>query len=241
MFAHLLLAALAAGSVSFDSDDTIEKRGAFFLSQANEQGARVKALKPTAKNSKEPACRRALTLPEQVRLKASLEQKLNLNIPDEVHFIDAEIQNYQQRKKGQWLICTGEVTLKSYEKNEAFLALKLAWHFVKKQQKNQLRNVLSIPLKHSESKNDALALIASQSPANKGLAYSDKHLSPELLRLPESIYAVAKMWFEAQRIDQALSLISGCNTTECKHLKLKIEEALEARENEQADDLGRYF
>ncbi|MCL1077292.1 hypothetical protein D5R81_04760 [Parashewanella spongiae] len=241
MLTSLLLLTLSSHSVDFNTPSTIEKRSAFFLSQANENGARVKILKPSAKPAAEQACRRALTLPSQESIKLKLSEKLNLTIPDKVHFIDADINNYQQQKNNDWLNCTGDIHVNSVEVNEAFLALKLAWYFIETKQKQRLRSVIEISLNQPQTKADSIALIASQSPLNKGLAYLDKHLTNQQLHLIESKVAVGNMWLQANKLNEALALLDGCKSMQCTALRNQIIDKQEALESEQADDLRSYF
>ncbi len=241
MLTSLLLISLASSSVDFSTSSTIEKRSVFFMSQANENGARVKALKPIAKSALEQACRRALTFPEQELLKFNLGKKLDIELPSAVSFIDASIEDYHQQKNDDWLECTGKVQIKSMEVNEAFLALKLAWFLVDNGNKQRLRDILKITLSQDQTKADSIVLIASQSPAEKGLIYLDKHLNVNDLKLTKSKVVVADMWFESGRFEDASSLLKNCKKAQCDSSKRKIEDKLDSLKREQAEDLSSYF
>ncbi|RYV02383.1 hypothetical protein SOPP22_10035 [Shewanella sp. OPT22] len=241
MLTSLLLLTLSSHSVDFNTPSTIEHRSAFFLSQANEDGARVKLLKSSAKPALEQACRKALTLPQQRTIKTQLAKTLVLDIPDNINFIDAEINNYQQRKIDGWLNCTGTVKVKSVKNNEAFLALKFAWFLVKNKQKDALKKVLQIPLNNAETKADAIVLVAAHSQLSIALNYLDNDLKSKQLKLEVSKVAAAEIWLKAERLEQALSILSNCESGQCSMLRNKILHEMELLESEQADDLSSYF
>ena len=237
MLASILALSLVA-SATFDSEQTIEQQTAFFKSQANGQYARVMALKSSAKNALEQACRNALTLPERSIIKSTLANKLNITLPESVSFIEAEVTGYKQEKQQEWLTCTGIVTPAAADINEAGLAIRAAWQVGKQQDKNNLRALLKIAMAHPSTISDAVALVADQSPQSERLAYLDKYLVADELKLDDAKVSVAQVWFKDMRYQQVISLMQQCESIDCKRLGLAAEAEYE---QQSADDLSSYF
>ncbi|EWH04359.1 hypothetical protein NH514_16100 [Pseudoalteromonas sp. ACER1] len=237
MLAPILALTLVA-SGTFDSEQTIEKQTAYFKSQANGQYARVMALKTSAKNALEQACRNALTLPQRSIIKNTLAKKLNITLPVSVSFIDAEIAGYKQEKQQEWLTCTGVVIPAAHDINEAGLAVRAAWQIGSQKDKTNLRSLLQIALNHPTTMSDAVALVADQSPEEQRLSYLDKYLKVSELILDEAKASVAQTWFVNRRYKQVISLTQQCKSLDCKRLNLAAQTAFD---NLPADDLSSYF
>ncbi|MBH0048240.1 MULTISPECIES: hypothetical protein [unclassified Pseudoalteromonas] len=237
MLAPILALSLVA-SATFDSEQTIEQQTAFFKSQANGQYARVMALKSSAKNALEQACRNALTLPDRRIIKNTLANKLNITLPESVSFIDAEITDYEQEKQREWLTCTGVVTPAAQDINEAGLAIRAAWQVGSQKDKANLRPLLQVALNHPTTMSDAVALAADQSPEEQRLSYLDKYLKASELKLDEARASVAQTWFVNKRYKQVISLTRRCESIDCKHLNLAAQTEFD---NLSADDLSSYF
>ena len=233
-----ILTLVLVASATFDSEQTIEQHSAFFKSQANGQYARVKALKLSAKNALEQACRRALTLPERHNIKHALAEKLNITLPDSVSFIEADITDYKQQKQQDWLTCTGVVTLAGQDINEAGLAIRAAWKIGSLKDKANLRPLLKIAMSHPSTTSDAVALVADQSPQSERLQYLDKYLVASELKLDEAKVSVAQIWFQNKRYNQVMSLTQSCESINCKRLNLAAQVEYE---QQTADDLSSYF
>ena len=237
MLAPILALALVA-SATFDSEQTIEQQTAFFKSQANGQYARVMALKSSAKNALEQACRNALTLPERSIIKNTLAKKLNITLSESVSFIEADITGYKQEKQQQWLTCTGIVTPAAHDINEAGLALRAAWQVGSQKDKANLRPLLQVALNHPSTMSDAVALAADQSPEAQRLSYLDKYLEPSELKLDEAKASVAQIWFANERYKQVILLTQQCASINCKRLNLAAQTEFD---NLPVDDLRSYF
>jgi hypothetical protein len=237
MLAPIIGLSLVA-SATFDSEQTIEQQTAFFKSQANGKYARVMALKPSATDALEQACRHALTLPKRNSIKADLAIKLNIKLPKKVSFVEATITDYSQQKQGEWLTCSGEVLVADNELNQAGLAIRAAWKISTEKDKTSLRPLLKVAMSHSTTISDAVALIADQSPKSEQLNYLDKYLVANELQLEQAKAAVAKIWFNNQRYKQAIELVKNCESIDCKRLYLA---AKTEYEQVTADDLSSYF
>lgn len=237
MLAPILALSLVA-SATFDSEQTIEQQTAFFKSQANGQYARVMALKSSAKNALEQACRNALTLPERRIIRNTLAKKLNITLPESVSFIDAEITDYEQEKQQEWLTCTGVVTPAAQDINEAGLVIRAAWQVGSQKDKANLRALLQVALNHPTTMPDAVALAADQSPEEQRLSYLDKYLKASELKLDEARASVAQTWFVNKRYKQVISLTRRCESIDCKRLNLAAQTEFD---NLSADDLSSYF
>ncbi|WP_372761357.1 hypothetical protein [Pseudoalteromonas sp.] len=237
MLAATLALSLVAAA-TFDSAHTIEQQTAFFKSQVNGQYARVKALKSSANNALEHACRNALTLPERHNIKNALANKLNITLPESVSFIDANISEFKQQKQQDWLVCSGVVTPAAADINEAGLAIRAAWYLGSQQDKSNLRALLTIALAHPSTISDAVALVADQSPEAQRLAYLDKHLVVDELKLDAAKAAVAQTWLANKRYKQVIALTQRCESIDCKRLSLA---AVAQYEQQTADDLSSYF
>ncbi|WMS92908.1 hypothetical protein [Pseudoalteromonas sp. HL-AS1] len=237
MLAPILALSLVA-SATFDSEQTIEQQTAFFKSQTNGQYARVMALKSSAKNALEQACRNALTLPQRSIIKNTLAKKLNIALPESVSFIDAEIMDYKQEKQQEWLTCTGVVTPAAQDINEAGLAVRAAWHVGSQKDKANLRPLLQVALNHPTTMSDAVALAAALSPEGQRLNYLDKYLKASELKLDEAKASVAQTWFVNERYKQVISLTQQCESIDCKRLNLAAQTEFD---NLSADDLSSYF
>lgn len=230
---------MTEGSVK--SSNILEQTTAFFVSQAYGDSARVKALKSVPKPALVKACRHALTLPMRREIKTSLASKLNVDLPETIDFIQADITNFKQDYRDPWLVCSGLVTVTEPELNEAGLAIRLAWFSVKNKDNSILRPLIAIAMKHPMTQADAVALVASQSTTPVGSQYLDKYLVPNDLVLTDAKLAVGNIWYQQTKFQQALDLVQTCDDVRCRRLMSKAQIEIDKLEEENADNLDSYF
>lgn len=241
MLSVFLAASVFSGSISIEAPGIVRESSPFFISEASNSSAKVVALKAYSSAALQAACRRALTLPQRAKIRAELMAITSQTIPEPLSFIDANIADYRQKKQENGLYCEGKVNSADAAYNQAGLALTTAWWAAEYGDVELLRTMLKVALQHGRTQADAVALIASQTDFESGLAYLDKHLRPEKLTLNQGKIAVGKIWFKAKKFEAVISLMASCSDPSCQQLLANTEEKLQQIELEQIEDLSSYF
>lgn len=241
MLSIFLAASVFSGAIVTESSGIVREKSPFFISEASDGGAQVIALKALSSGAEQAACRRALTLPKRAEIRAELMTLTSQTIPPPLSFIDASITNYRQTKQKDGLYCVGDISVVDPQYNQAGLALITAWWALDNSDIELLRAMLKVALQHERTQADAVALIASQTDFESGLAYLDKHLDAENLSFSEAKIAVAKIWLEAEKFAAVSELMATCEAPLCQQLLIKAQEAVRQINIEQANDLEDYF
>ena len=187
------------------------------------------------------ACRLVLTMPLREQVRERLSERVGSSVPDEVSFLQADIEKFNSWHESGWLHCTGESQVRDWPLNIAGLSVRTAWFLAEQDELEQIKPFLKEALSHSYSSADAVALIAKLAPEQQRLNYLDANLNGKALTMNAAKYAVSSIWFSDGRWQSVIDLTNSCDSVECRQLKLNAEEQKEREDAEKADDLSSYF
>ena len=96
MLSIFLAASVLSGTISTNTAGVVTETSPFFISEASHGRAKVVALKTFTNGAMQAACRRALTLPQRVEVRAELMALTSQTIPEQLSFIEVNIADYRQ-------------------------------------------------------------------------------------------------------------------------------------------------
>lgn len=235
----LLFTALGLGVVSQPLLAEVDLN--LFESRLNGNEAAVRPLRDFPASAVNQACRRVLTGPARAEVRQRLSAAVEQALPENVSFIQADIEGYQSWSEGAWLHCRGSVQVSDWPANLAGLAVRAAWHYGALKQPEPLRPLLKVALEHPSTTADAVALIASLAPQEQQKAYLESNLAADQLTMPEAMEAVAGIWLGQARWESVMALTERCDSVACRRLGQQAREQKEKEDAEKADDLSSYF
>lgn len=238
LFCLVLLPSIPAKAEVHQSSSVLRN---FFVIERTDEHVRVSAKKELPTSMWQRACRYGLTQPLRDEVRNDLAVQVDANIPEHLSYAEAHLTDFSSWNEKTWLYCKSTVTETYRQHNLAALAIRFAWDKSAQGNEALLRSLLKLGLSDQRTRNDAIVLVAVNSPPEAGIEYLDAHLDPKALRLETSRIEAMKLYFARERLDAVLAIGKHCQEASCDAIYNKAYAKHSEQLRSKAQDINSFF
>lgn len=215
---------------------------AFFQQEVlPDEGARVKAERNLPQRTWDQACRSVLLEPLRLQYIEQLERQLEVELEGHGAYVSASIDGYRSYRDGGWLYCSAATVTPDDSSSLAGTALREAWQGLEHYDRQTLVQLLKAALRHPETYDDGLVLVAKTMDTSKQVQFLDDNLDPTKLKLAAAFESAFEVWLKHERFETVLQFEKGCDTVKCRELIVQARNLKEKEDAEKVYDLSSYF
>ena len=235
------LSSIGIGAAQAEVHQASSVMESFFTIETVEDGSRVASKREMPTSMWQRACRYGLTQPLRNEVRDDLSVQLGTPVPREISYAEVRITDFRSWREGDWLYCRGEVEELDRDHNLAALSIRVAWDYSLDPDEALLRSLLKLGLSDDRTRDDAIVLIAANSPAESAFAYLEQHLNTAGIKLEQSRIKAMELYLEQKRYDEVIALGEGCREARCDALFNSAEIEKSSSVRSEIKDISNFF